>query len=284
MLVKPSLLTHRFGKGTAGGAGSKGRRAVRARRRWRVEIVNENTLARTWSIVLSGVRVWVAAAVVVGALISLISVIFMFTPLGALLPGHLDGDLRSQYLDAALRIDSLERAARSHEAYADNIRRIFAGEAPDTAGRTVAAPATVADSLLEASEAERRFVRQFDARERFNLSVLSPIAAEGMIFESPVENIAGAGNIDAVYRGTVTGVTRTSGGSYTVTVQHPNDFLSVYSRLDEVYVDKGAKVMSGQRIGRTASGNRLDFELWHAGSLLDPQQYVGISNPLTTAN
>ena len=257
---------------------------MRARRRWRVEIVNENTLARTWSIVLSGVRVWVAAAVVVGALISLISVIFMFTPLGGLLPGHLDGDLRSQYLDAALRIDSLERAARSHEAYADNIRRIFAGEAPDTAGRTVAAPATVADSLLEASEAERRFVRQFDARERFNLSVLSPIAAEGMIFESPVENIAGAGNIDAVYRGTVTGVTRTSGGSYTVTVQHPNDFLSVYSRLDEVYVDKGAKVMSGQRIGRTASGNRLDFELWHAGSLLDPQQYVGISNPLTTAN
>lgn len=284
MLVKPSLLTHRFGKGSAGGAGSKGRRAVRARRRWRVEIVNENTLARTWSIVLSGVRVWVAAAVVVGALVSLISVIFMFTPLGGLLPGHLDGDLRSQYLDAALRIDSLERAARSHEAYADNIRRIFAGEAPDTAGRTVSAPATVADSLLEASEAERRFVRQFDARERFNLSVLSPIAAEGMIFESPVENIAGAGNIDAVYRGTVTGVTRTSGGSYTVTVQHPNDFLSVYSRLDELYVDKGAKVMSGQRIGRTASGNRLDFELWHAGSLLDPQQYVGISNPLTTAN
>lgn len=284
MLVKSSLLTHRFGKDTAVGAGSRGRRAVRARRRWRVEIVNENTLARTWSIVLSGVRVWVAAIVVVGALVSLIAVIFMFTPLGALLPGHLDGDLRSQYLDAALRIDSLERTARSHETYADNIRRIFAGEAPDTAGQTVAVPAAVADSLLEASEAERRFVRQFDARERFNLSVLSPIAAEGMIFESPVENIAGAGNIDAVYRGTVTGVTRTSGGSYTVSVQHPNDFLSVYSRLDEVYVDKGAKVISGQRIGHTASGNRLDFELWHAGSLLDPQQYVGIGNPLTTAN
>lgn len=284
MLVKPSLLTHRFGKGTAGGSGVKGRRAARARRRWRVEIVNENTLARTWSIGLSGLRVWIAAAVVVGAIASLIAVFFMFTPLGALLPGHLDGDLRSQYLDAALRIDSLERAARSHEAYADNIRRIFAGEADDRSAASQATPASVADSLLEASEAERLFVRRFDARERFNLSVLSPIAAEGMIFESPVENAAGSGNVDAVYRGTVVGLTRAPGGSFTVSVQHPNDFLSVYSRLDEVYVDKGSKVLAGQRIGRTATGSRLDFELWHAGSMLDPEQYVGVENPLTATN
>jgi len=271
--VKFSVLTHRFGKTAGNGGVAKRRRAVRARRRWRVEIVNENTLARTWSIGLSGLRVWAAVAVVVGALASLIAVIFMFTPLGALLPGHLDGDLRSQYLDAALRIDSLERITRSHKAYTDNIRSIFEGTADESAAEaSTTAPVAGADSLIEASEAERRFVRQFEARERFNLSVLSPIAAEGMIFENPVEN--GTGYVDAVYRGTVISVARTTGGSYTMTVQHPNDFLSVYSRLDEVYADKGSKLIAGQRIGRTAAGVRLDFELWHAGSALDPSQYI----------
>lgn len=281
--MKPSLLTPRFGKGAAKVAISKGRRAVRARRRWRVEIVNENTLARTWSIGLSGLRVWLAAAVVTGALASLIAVIFMFTPLGTLLPGHLDGDLRSQYLDAALRIDSLERATRSHETYADNIRRIFTGDTAGTSHTGATTAHVVADdSLLEASEAERRFVRQFDARERFNLSVLSPIAAEGMIFESPVENITGSGNIDAVYRGTVINVALLPGGTYMVSVQHPNDFLSVYSRLDEVYVGKGSKVISGQRIGCAAG--KPGFELWHAGSLLDPAQYVGDGDYISLTN
>lgn len=207
----------------------------------------------------------------------------MFTPLGALLPGHLDGDLRLQYLDAALRIDSLERTTRHHEAYADNIRRIFAGEADDAIPAVAAsnAPAN-ADSLIEASEAERRFVRQFDSRERFNLSVLSPIAAEGMIFESPVENISGTGNISSVYRGTVISVVRTPSGSFTVTVQHPNDFLSVYSHLDEVYIDKGARLISGQRIGR-ASG-RPGFELWHAGSQLDPTRYIGMDESFNSTD
>ena len=201
----------------------------------------------------------------------------MFTPLGALLPGHLDGDLRSQYLDAALRIDSLERAAKRHDAYADNIRRIFEGpdELPAPQPTAAQASSVGADSLLEASEAERRFVRQFDARERFNLSVLSPIAAEGMIFESPVENVTGIGNADAIYRGTVVSVARAPEGTFTIAIQHPNDFLSVYSHLDEVYVDKGSKVIAGQRIGRTAAGAKLDFELWHSGSALDAGQYVG---------
>lgn len=282
MLVKPSLLTPRFGKGTSGGTGAKGRRAARARRRWRVEIVNENTLARTWSIGLSGLRVWIAVAVVTGALASLIAVIFMFTPIGALLPGHLDGDLRSQYLDAALRIDSLERAMRHHEAYADNIRRIFAGEADDSIPAAVPHASANADSLLEASEAERRFVRQFDSRERFNLSVLSPIAAEGMIFENPVENASGTGNINAVYRGTVISVVRSPDGRFTISVQHPNDFLSVYSHLDEVYADKGSRLISGQRIGRAAG--KPGFELWHAGSQLDPTRYIGIDESFNTTD
>lgn len=251
----------------------KGGRLRRTRRRWRVEIVNENTLTRVWSVRLSGVRVWVATAAVVAAVASLIAVIFLFTPLAGLLPGRLSGDMRSRYLDAAVRLDSLERVARSQAAYTENIMAIFTDSVKTQTPAPAAAEAP-ADTLLEATEAEREFVRRFEERERFNLSVLSPIAAEGMIFDAPVQTADGPGPVAAVYRGTVVGLEHTEGGTYTVTVQHPNDFLSVYSRLDDVYVDKGAKVLASQRLGRTTGEAAAVFELWHSGTKLDPTLYI----------
>ena len=101
------------------------RRMPRARRRWRVEIINENTLSRLWSLRLSGIKVWLAGTAVVAAIASLIAMIFMFTPLGKLLPGQLRGDLRAGYLEAALRIDSLQRVTRDQEAFTRNIMAIL---------------------------------------------------------------------------------------------------------------------------------------------------------------
>ena len=250
------------------------RRMPRARRRWRVEIINENTLSRLWSLRLSGIKVWLAGTAVVAAIASLIAMIFMFTPLGKLLPGQLRGDLRAGYLEAALHIDSLQRVTREQEAFTRNIMAILSDSlsaGPATASN--AATATTTDSLISASEAERRFVRQFEEEERFNLSVLSPIAAEGMIFEAPAASEDGTGPVAAVYRGTVVGLTETA-GTTTLTIQHPNDFISVYSRLADAYVAKGDKVLAGQRIGAATSGAPVLFELWHGGSSLDPANYL----------
>lgn len=274
MLVKTDDITRHIPNSLKSTRLGKPRRALRARRRWRVEIINENTLARMWSLRLSGIQVWIAAIGVVAAIASLIAVVFMFTPLGRLLPGQLHGDLRGNYLDAAVRIDSLSRIARDHDAYTRNIIRILSdsvdGGVPADAG---IAETAVTDSLVSATEAERRFVRQFEEEERFNLSVLSPIAAEGMIFEAPSATSAGTGPVSAVYRGTVVAVTDTPSG-WTVTIQHPNDFISVYSHLDEVYVGRGDKVYAAQRIGSSTSEAPLLFELWHSGASLDPELYL----------
>ena len=95
-----------------------------------------------------------------------------------------------------------------------------------------------------------------------------------MIFEAPVQTPDGSGPVAAVYRGTVVGLVCADGGTYTVTVQHPNDFLSVYARLEDVYVDKGAKVLASQRLGRASAETPSVFELWHSGTKLDPTLYI----------
>lgn len=257
------------------------RRMHRTRRRYRVEIINENTLGRIWSLRLSGMRALLAAAAVVAAIASLITVIFMFTPVRRLLPGYLPADRRGQYMEMALKVDSLARLTREQDAYTRNITAILTGETasgttprPETASDSTGRAPISVDSIIEAGEAERRFVRQFEDAERFNLSVLSPIAAEGMIFEAPVTAPDVAGPVSAVYRGTVVATHTGADGLTTITVQHPNDFISVYGNLDGIYVKKGDKVVASQRLGVSTSARPLLFELWHGGSQLDPTLYV----------
>jgi murein DD-endopeptidase MepM/ murein hydrolase activator NlpD len=82
--------------------------------------------------------------------------------------------------------------------------------------------------------------------------------------------------ISAIYRGTVINIYRNSDDLYTIIVQHPNDFISVYDGLTTVFVKKGYKVQSGERLAH--AGERGDatfrFELWHNGAELNPTEYM----------
>ena len=260
------------------------RQSYKVSRRYRVEIINENTLSRLWSVKLRGTRALLAAIAAIAAVASLVAVVFMFTPLGRFLPGHLRGDLRGNYTDAALRIDSIERVVRARQAYLDNITGILNDSLPEIVVQDIAQPTSVVDSLISAGDNERRFVKQYEEEHRFNLSVLSPIAAEGMIFERPALTDAGVGSVTVVYRGTVVSCLTGAGGFFTVVVQHPNDFITVYASLSEVFVERGEKVVAGQRIGRTDADSPLSFELWHSGLKLDPAQYIPAEETLSQQN
>lgn len=259
----------------------------RTKPHYRLDFIAENTFNRLWSVRMTRARaIWAGiGACAAGA--ALIYVILAFTPLRALLPGALRGDLRADYQQATLRIDSLERVTRTNQAYMDNLIAIIKDEHPDaTAPEASEAVERLSDSLLAASEAEREFVRRYQSRERFNLSVLGPITAEGMTFVAPINTGVdvehsgraltfkpkGTAPFAAIYRGTVISSSAAADGSNNVLIQHPNGFISGYSGLGDVFVDKGDAVAAGQRIGHSAAP--VLFELWLNGTALDPEDYV----------
>lgn len=254
--------------------------------RFRLDFIKENTFNRVWSVRMTRTRVLIVSASIVAAGIALLWVALAYTPLRQLLPGALKGDLRAEYLTTAVKLDSLELAAGRNAAYLANIAALLQGEvAQDDTARVQ--EIAVDDSLLAASEAERRFVRSYESQERFNLSVLAPIAAEGMVFAAPVGATAKTESLDtkglmikgprntsvsAVYRGTIVMMTTGSDGLTSIAVQHPNDFVSVYTGLGEVFVDRGQRVEAGQRLGQI--GDHALVELWHKGTSLDPLDYI----------
>ncbi len=259
--------------------------------RYRLDFIKENTFNRVWTLHMTRTRVILVSLAVVAGTLALLWVIMAYTPMRGLLPGALRGDLRGQYLETALRLDSLEQAARINSAYLANIVAVMTDDLPEDSVRALATEQVyAADSLLAATEAEKRFVESYRQEERFNLSVLAPIAAEGMIFGSPVpvemsRDITDDGKalemtsgrsmpVTSVYRGTVISTGTDGNNRYTVTVQHPNDFVSIYTGLGELFVAKGKKVSGGQALGQTAARGTFTFELWHNGSALNPTDYL----------
>lgn len=82
--------------------------------------------------------------------------------------------------------------------------------------------------------------------------------------------------VSAVYNGIVVGKSFIP-GNYNVLVIRHGDYLTVYSRLEEVYVDKGDGVFSGQNIGKVVSEDGVSimhFEVWNNKQKENPSNWI----------
>ena len=167
------MKTDRFGKwikalpgSVSGSLGRNSKTEFSNPRRYRLDFIAENTFNRVWTIRFSRARLIVVSTMSVAAVAALMFVIIFFTPVRKLLPGRLEGDLRSRYVDMAMRLDSLELRSIANDRYMTNLRNILSGET-DSAAVTDAVrkeiSKTKADSLLAPSEAE---IGRASCRER----------------------------------------------------------------------------------------------------------------------
>lgn len=84
----------------------------------------------------------------------------------------------------------------------------------------------------------------------------------------------------SILDGTVMEVTEDDIMGNTVKIKHNNDLISVYQSLGSVDVKKDDTVVQGTIIGKSGEanvspelGNHLHFELYHQGSVVNPENY-----------
>ncbi len=271
---------------------------------WVLSFGDQSRFKRIWSIKLRTRRL-IFSSFLLFIIVSFLGIVIVVkTPLRSLLPGYLDTDERHSLEALAEKLDSVRALNSIQNDYLSNIRGIFLDSLPLTtppiedamqATPTDSVRLIPVDSILPTSETERRFAREYERRERHNLSVLSPVAAEGMVFHRPLgaatpisgnaENSVEARSmtlsstasapVAAVYRGTVISTYNEPGDGITVVIQHPREFVSIYSGLSSVYVKTGDKVNSGVRIGSLSDKDpALTLSLWRNGVALDPASYI----------
>lgn len=271
--------------------------------KYRLSVMNENTLEEVWSIkasMFSGGALFLLFAI---SLVTITSFLIIATPIRYYLPGYLDAEVREKALRAAIRVDSLQQQLNYQEAYINNLKTVFTGVLDvDSVKITDTISVSENDPLLKRTEKEKVFVDRYEDKERYNLSVISPTASgpmEGVVFFKPLKGlvvskfnpsndrygidlkVASQETVLAVLEGTVvfSGYDFTTG--YTMQIQHKNGFVSIYKNNTLLLKKVGDKVRTGEAIAVIGDGKAKDnadlvlgFELWYKGNPVNPEDYI----------
>lgn len=242
---------------------------------------------------------WIIAVVsLITVFIALSLMIVCFTPARQLVSGYMKETQRASTIDNLMRLDSLREAYEENMLYMNNLFTVLDTDRipGDSVGMIVNEHKLSPDSLLPTSPIEQNFVKKIQEREKYNISVLAPLAAEGMIFAPVAENayvsdanqgtqkviitIPNESHVSAVSDGIVVD-SRFSpqDKGYSIIIQHDKGFLSRYSGIGRLFVHAGERVSSGEAVGISAVGDargngRIALEMWHNGEPLFPWEFL----------
>jgi len=267
--------------------------------RYRLSILNENTLEDIFSFRASGLSAFLVVVFFAFILISLTAIVIINTPIRNYLPGYLDSEIRRDLVDNTLKIDSLEHVLDVQSRYFDNISSIFRGD-------TVKTPVLPVDTLsvseknLARSKREEEYISNYEEQEKYNLSSLpaSNTIPENIIFFRPVRGVISAKfdprgkqfgvdiaaapkeSVLATLKGTVifTGFDTNTG--YVIQLQHKNGLVSIYKNNVLLLKKQGEEVVAGEAIAlagntdKSSTGTYLHFEIWFNGLPVNPETVI----------
>ena len=268
--------------------------------KYKLTIINENTLEEVVGLRVSKLNGISVLLSVLTVLFLVASVIIAFTPLRNYLPGYMNSEIRAQVVENALRVDSLQQLVDRQNLYIMNIQDIFSGTIRvDTVHNMDSLTTVREDSLMERTQREAEFRKQYEETEKYNLtSITARPDIEGLIFYRPTRGMitekfdadrkhygtdiaANPGeSVLATLDGTVILSTYTAETGYVIEVQHNQDFISVYKHCSSLLKREGDTVQAGEAIalvgnsGQLTTGPHLHFELWHKGRAVNPEQYI----------
>ena len=272
----------------------------RVRFKYKLSFFNESMLEEVWSFRLSQLSVFIYTFLFAMILIAVTSVIIILTPIRNYLPGYLDMEVRNEILQNALRADSLEKKIIVQSRFLENLTEIISGNiSMDSMQFSQSASHFSADYDIPRGANESDFVKQFEEDEKYSLTALNPNPLQTEIFfYKPLNGIISATfnsnkshfgidltsapkeNVNATLDGTViyTGFDPNYGN--VISIQHKNDFVSIYKHNELLLKEVGVRVSAGEAIaivgntGKLSTGLHLHFELWHKGAPVNPEEYI----------
>lgn len=268
--------------------------------KYKLTILNENTLEEIVGLRISklnGFSVFLSAIIIIFAIAA---AIIAFTPLRNYLPGYMNSQIRSQIVENALRVDSLQMLVERQNWYIMNIQDIFAGNVKTDTVQSIDSLTDIRwESLIERSAMEDEFRRQYEETEKYNLtSIQEEKSMENIVFYRPTLGMLTSGfdpnnkhfgidiaaspneSVLAAADGTVILSTYTADTGYLIGIQHNQDLITLYKHCESLLKKTGDRVKGGDVIGLVgntgiySTGPHLHFELWHKGQAMNPEKYI----------
>jgi murein DD-endopeptidase MepM/ murein hydrolase activator NlpD len=184
--------------------------------------------------------------------------------------------------------------------YIMNIQDIISGNVKTDSIHSIDSLTVVrSEELMERTQAEDEFRKQYEENERYNLTTIDNApAVTGLIFFRPTRGMISSGfdanqkhygidiaaspneSVLSTLDGTVILATYTADTGYVIQVQHNQNLVSVYKHCGSLLKKVGDTVKAGEAIalvgntGEKTTGPHLHFEVWNKGRALDPTKYI----------
>jgi murein DD-endopeptidase MepM/ murein hydrolase activator NlpD len=279
----------------------------RLRNKYRLVIMNDETLEERLTFRLSRLNVFVVLGTLTIILIILTSILIAFTPLREYIPGYTNVGLQKKLYEMQIKTDSIEKGLKKRDIFIQNMKDVMNGKdlstdvplTKDTLHKynNIKLKKSPEDSLLRAEMENQgkynlyRFENSENIRQK-NQSigkVLFFVPLKGVITNefNPSQNHYGVDivskqneAIKCVLDGTVILSNWTLETGYTIAIQHQQNIVSVYKHNSALLKKEGDFVKAGDPIaiigqtGELTTGPHLHFELWSDGNPVNPKDYI----------
>lgn len=266
----------------------------RLRERYRISVLNEDTLAEKWYLHLSGWGAIVIVGLMFAITLGLFSLVIVYTPIRNYLPGYSE-NIRQQLVEESTRLDSLGTTLDMQRQYLDIIKQVMAGEVhSDTVQSLDSMQIIMREQLLEAKkQATEEFIAQYEEKEKNNMQLFANNTNQGIpitVFFVPIHgaitqqfsvqkkhygiliNSTDNENVASVLNGVVIYVNSEINNVHTMIIKH-TDYLSIYRGIKKPLKQIGDRVQAGECIG-IAGERQVGFELWKNDLAVDPEKLI----------
>ena len=141
--------------------------------KYRVVIMNENTLEDVATFRLNRLNVFIYSSLFAILMIVLTSLVIIYSPLRQYILGFSEADLRKQIVDLTFRTDSLQQRIGGNDAYFSSLQKVLTGDIhPDKVNKDSllnAVQQIPVEVDIQASEEEMKLRHEVAEEERYNV-------------------------------------------------------------------------------------------------------------------
>ena len=273
----------------------------KVRFKYRITVLNENTLEESWHIRLSRFRVFLYASLFVIITFLILASLIIYTPFRYYLPEYGSSGDRAVVINNSMQVDSLLQQMNLQATYLEVLKKIITGNIDQD---TLLYSDTIslkerAEIHIEKSKNEKEFVDNYEEAEKYNLSSLASRVIENIyVFFKPTKGVVTSSfnmedkqygvsiltsaneSVVSVLGGTVMYAAFTFDYGWVIQVQHDENYVSIYKNNTSLLKKTGDNVKAGEVIAFTGgghdnkTGNQFYFELWKKGLPINPEEVI----------
>ncbi len=273
------------------------------RNKFRLVVMNDETLEERFAIRLSPMNVIVFFGTIMLALIFITLYLIAFTPLREYIPGYADVNMRRNMVMLSLKADSMEKQMHAENLFLNTFNKVMQDSIKPESHAADTSQTSLYDSIrhLQRSEDDSLLRLLVESQDQYVLSANDKSFSTGIgsyyfftpvkgTITTPFSTIKKHFGVDIVASpdevikcaldGTVVIANWTSETGYIIGVQHSNNLFTLYKHNSALLKSVGDYVKAGEVIaiigntGEYTSGPHLHFELWYNSSPVNPVDYM----------